>query len=127
MLDLSFIPAPKDAQDAAFQVRVLERGKRLIEDGYKLNEWETRPGTYFVHSPKGDSYIVDTTLNDCTCECCNGKKYCKHLIACHYDQVAQEDARDAARVAAYEAEQDACLLAEDMRLAAQLHREGIDY
>jgi hypothetical protein len=45
----------------------------------------------------------------------------------HLWDAKQEELKDAAQVARYEAEQDACLLSEDMALCALLHRAGIDY
>ncbi len=94
-----FIPTPKDAQQAAFQARIMARGEKLIADGYKIKPFTTVAGCYFVHSPEGACYMVDTLANRCNCPCCEEHGFCKHLIG-----VLLEDDRlhDEAMVAEYE-------------------------
>jgi hypothetical protein len=76
MLDLSFIPAPKHAGQAAYQARVMERALTLWGDGYRYSYggdlWPDsafQQHVYGVTSPDGDTYIVNTLENTCECVC----------------------------------------------------------
>jgi uncharacterized Zn finger protein len=118
-MNFSFIPTPRNASEAAFQARVMDRANSLKADGYRLllaadvtgYEW------YNVITPEGKQYTVDFLANTCGCECCIKHHFCKHLIAVHLEVARKEEAADAAMVAAYEADMAAC----------ENEKTGVDY
>lgn len=76
-------PDPNNAQEAAFQARIAERGKNLFEHGYTFQiVTGLLAGHYYrVNSPKGESYVVDPLIRKCNCPCFEKNEICKHAVA----------------------------------------------
>jgi predicted nucleic acid-binding Zn finger protein len=123
------IPAPKNATEANAQALRMQRARQIIAEGYTFPV--DSDGLYIAVCKPGH-LSADYFITEVGCDCpdmAKSGKPCKHYIAAWIlqEERQEEEAADAAQVARYEAEQDACLLVEDMRLCAQLHREGIGY
>jgi hypothetical protein len=128
------VPKPKDASEANAQAIRLERAQQIIVDGYGFEFDEVFPQC-FIRKPgsRRIAYTVDAVNGGCDClDMTKTGRPCKHYLAVWLLMEKAREEEDAATVAQYDAEQyeaeiDACLLSEDMRLCAQLYRDGIDY
>ena len=110
----TLFPEPKTASQAAFVIRVMERGQRLIEDGYVIRQ-RSRKTLFAIFKPGNTSrhadYVVDMIPNHEHCSCKGFRAGdCKHRIACSL--LLDEQARDAAQVAAFEEMEDGRLFIE---------------
>jgi hypothetical protein len=92
----------RDAHAATVE-RIQRRAKYLFRNGYR---WErtTVAGLFHVYSPQGAFYIlsVGDDLDRCSCPCFRKLGTCKHHLALAA-AVREEDARDAAQAAEYDA------------------------
>ena len=61
--------------------------------GYGVEEFGTVPGAFYVSSPKGEEYTVNTRagVENCTCEYFKREGVCKHFCYC------QKEVADTAR------------------------------
>lgn len=89
------LPTPRNASDAAFQVRVLDRAERFDLDGYHYEELchklyrVFKPGNTNYSGPA--DYLVDLLGMTCSCGCFKENGYCKHYLAIERDYVRCEE------------------------------------
>lgn len=98
---------PRDAQEAWRFAKSTEKAVRLFtEDGYTLQPLfdANFPGVYMVSSPAGNSYTVDLSKEQPSCNCPDFVRngvFCKHGLAVEMELARQEDAHYDAMAAHY--------------------------
>ncbi len=85
------VPKPKDAQEAALQVRVMERAKVIAAELKKGGEYycymqNSQPNFWGMGKRSGSAkadtvYLLNLADETCSCQFHAEKHYCKHLIA----------------------------------------------
>ena len=102
-----------DIKIARRQANCFDRALTMEAQGYavEVNDALQSGICYFVTNPEGVTYTVDPLLQTCNCpDFENRGDFCKHTMFVNLWNQKQEDLRDEAQVAAYEAELANCPL-----------------